>query len=1073
MKTIKEVLENQEQFSKELYSLLMQGKSEEALQIISDLGYQIRTENRAPLDEKEEFDNEAHELAIFLQTIIDKVERNADISQYEVAQVVNSAKRAVKQITNVVMRTAEVRRSLSDYDRELYRKNLRDGIEEAQEELNKTQKEYDKMLEIKEEIFGEPSILLSDEISEEEKFRQIRDNLEKTVKKYSAFRPFTRLLDKDFSTMDPTTEEGRKEIEAAYRPFQRVFSDLERRRLNAENNIENFNLELETLDKEDKVLAKDTTDSNSYKENMDDDAKAIIEAKKEAAHIDNIDKFYGNERKAELYKEKFLKFKSHIKDAELSYKDREGNIKVVKGKTIEDYEGMGEDLEFLQLESYKERLERISMYRATKDYYAYNPELAKKIDMAETEEEKQAIENEINEQLRLDIDYLATYHGAQNITKMKYENYMSAGSALKSMLPVKSVDTIGGKIKNSLINIGKYTGLKIPRFSRKDENGKRVSDVKSGLVALGGDAIILGSAALFPAATGIAYAAKTIGVLSMRGYGRIFKRRHKDDMNIPTPYSTKSGERRAAREKKYMEEGHSRIGSWARAVIDNVRPKHREEIENQIIEDRNIEIDKSIENQYILGAMARDEKEKIKVKQNERTRQSVHQRVKESEEVYNDVYREPGMAEGKRKDVVDRRISEAISLGVEGEDISDPDRISFTDSRDPRSTNFGKGKLSVLEKVRRAIEDDTVYGDRIGETVWTSSIENEDAAKSITRKTDMKRRIVTVLAGLGIRGLGKLIDDQVTRQVETQQGTGEYEKVKVGSHKEREIIGYNTKKINKELELDDVTLGDLERKGRASYASFNSGSYYGSEYHPDVDFLPGDDTIQGLSFKFKNPATGEYMSYSISSKDIGNICHNDPKLNEFTQIYSDGYLGLKPSTKLADVKKFITDPKVAKAFDGYLGQYTGTEQIDKMLDAVEFAWGRSESMIGRGWAPSELMDRTRKVISEVVDYNNPIYGDWKEVSDYELREITKTILTTKKITDPTLHAIKGALEQAGLATSLQQLGEATAETAQPVDQKDESGLPYVKLDKAEDIARVQQKRKPYVYKPRSREDEER
>ena len=1052
MRTIKQVLENQEAFRREMRKLLLDGNAEEALDIISELGYQIRTENQAPLDEKEEYDNEVHELAIFLESVIKDAEKRADITDSSVVKVINAVKNAVRENTNQAMKTAEIRKNLSEYDIENYTKKLEEGIKEANDELIKTQAEYDKMKSIKVEIFGEESILLDDEMSLEEKYTQIRNNLSNVIEKYSAFTPFSNLRKEDILAMDPSTEEGRKQIESAYRPFMKVFSDLERRRTNAENNIETFSIEIETIDKEKIILGKDTTDVKSYRKGLkeDEDIKAIIDEKKSLAHKDNEDKFYGNPEKERLYREKFEKFRKHIVDAELTYRDKDGNIKKAMGKTVESYPGMEEDLEFLQLESYRDRKERVSLYESTKDLYAYNPILAKKLETASNDAERAAIKHEIEEQFKLDSEYIKTYHGAQNRTKMQYESYMNAGSALKDMVPVKSAKGLIGKTKAIVHNIGKFTGLKIPKFTRIDEDGRIVSDIKSGLFALAGDAVIIGCAAFYPLPTVVAYGAKGVGVLTMRGLGRRFKRKHKDDMDIPTPYKQNSSARRTAREKVYMDKGSSRIGARIRSTFDFIRPKHRKEIEDQIIEQRNKEIDKSIENQYILGAMASDKQQQRIAGENEITRKRAHEQVRRSGEVYNDIYREPEMAEERRKGVVDRRIVEATSLGVEGEDVSDPERISFTDSRDPRSTNFAKAKISIKGKILRALEDKTVYGDRIGETVWTSSITNEQVAEGITRRTDLKRRVVTVLAGLGMRLAGKAINDNITREYTVEEGTGQYKKVKVGEHTEGgELIGYRTKTITKPADFDELTVGDLQRQGDASWAAFNNGSpYYGSEYHPNVPFWGSDNTIRGVAFKFKDPTTGKIIDYSISSEDIGHIVHNDPNLYEYTQVYANGDLGISKATKLSDLGNFITDSNIRQSYSDYLSQFSGGQKTSKFLEAIEFSWG-GPTDIPRGWA--KTVANARKVVETTIDYNDPIYAPLRKVSDYDLVEILHTVTKTEEIVDPTLHTIKDALEKAGIATSIQQIGEAMVEAANPSKERRTDGTPHVKLDTAEDL----------------------
>ena len=228
MKTIKQVLENQEAFRKEMLKLLLSGRSEEALEIISELGYQIRTENQAPLDIKEEYDNEVHELAVFLESVLKDSEKRIDITDSSAVKVINAVKKAVRENTSQVMKSAEIRKSLAEYDIEVYRKKLEEGIKEANDELIKTQAEYDYMKSIKDEIFGEEPILLDDDLSIEEKYTQIRNNLSKAVEKYAAFIPFANLRKEDILAMDPSTEDGRRKIESAYRPFMNVFSDIDR-----------------------------------------------------------------------------------------------------------------------------------------------------------------------------------------------------------------------------------------------------------------------------------------------------------------------------------------------------------------------------------------------------------------------------------------------------------------------------------------------------------------------------------------------------------------------------------------------------------------------------------------------------------------------------------------------------------------------------------------------------------------------------------------------------------------------------------------------------------------------------
>lgn len=1148
MKTIKDVLKNQKIVSDQIYNLVMQGKEEEVLDLIARFGYEIRTENQAPLDEKPEFDNEAHELAIFLNDVIQRIERGTDLTNLEEAKLLRTVKQAVKGITGDLLKTSEIRRNLSSYDAEKYKASLAQGIKDAEAELTRVSEDFSVMSKIGKEIFGEPDLAVSirekdNQISdldtlkakiEELKrvqdnkamldpsepdystmlaaheakieelthgragidariaslrasglnvtdienavrtdlnnianisrmidskketinkgitkdYNQIMKNLRAASKKYASYAAFIGI---DFSKMDPNTPEGRKAIEAGYKPFYSELVSIQRRRDNAQNNITNFSQEITTLDRERTILDKDTTDRVSYIEGFDDETKRKIQEEKDRMHQDNRDKVYGNKEKAEKYKKLFLELQSNRAKKTKTYVDRNGVTKTVEIDTIQEYPGMKEALEFMQLTSYVERLERISMYEQTRDLYAYCPEEARRLDAATTEEERNAIKAEISRMFEIDSNYTRTFHGAHNTTRMTYENYMTAGSALKAMVPLKKADNFPGKLKIAAQNVGRYTGLKIPRFSRINENGEKVSDIPTGLVTVAADAAIIGTTIAMPAAMALAYGAKTAVVLGMRMYGKHYYKKHEDEMNIPTPYDGKSGPRRVARERFYKEKGHSQIGSWARSWVDHIRPVHRRKVEDKIIEDRNKDIDISIDNSYAYGAMRSDILEQDVARRNQIARANAHEQIKQSGAVYNDIYREPGVA---TKPGVDSRVNQAVAIGLAGGDVEDPSKISYTDSKRPRSTNFAKAKVRIRpDVITRDIDDKTHYGDRVGETIWSHSIQGEDIATSVSRRTDRKRRILTALAGLGLKALGHTINDKKIIETEQEVGTGEYEQVQVGTKPEKYITGYNTKQVPRDAELSDIKISDLERvDDKGDWAAFNDDEYYASGYHPAVSYSPNDNTIQGIAIRWQDPTTGRTETFSISSSYIKNIVRNDPRLNEFTEVYASGELGLKPDTTLEDILQFMPESD-RKSYLEYLSQTPGSD-VKNMVDTMEFAWGRSEHVIGIGWSRNGISDdQIRAIWDTVVDYNNPIYGT-RYVPQYEMREILEKAIVQQEVTDEGLHAIKDALEKTGLATALQQIAEAVNEAGNPVKERDSRrfGRPYAKLDKPEDMA---------------------
>jgi len=133
VKTLNEIVKNQEIISNRINDLLKNGNPEEAIKIVSGIGYQMRTEI-PDLDTKKEFDSDEHEIAVFLQDILNKVEKKTDVSDIEMKQIIKLTKKAVNKVTNKVLKTAEVRQNLSDYDRVQYRRELARGLNESQNE---------------------------------------------------------------------------------------------------------------------------------------------------------------------------------------------------------------------------------------------------------------------------------------------------------------------------------------------------------------------------------------------------------------------------------------------------------------------------------------------------------------------------------------------------------------------------------------------------------------------------------------------------------------------------------------------------------------------------------------------------------------------------------------------------------------------------------------------------------------------------------------------------------------------------------------------------------------------------
>lgn len=181
----------------------------------------------------------------------------------------------------------------------------------------------------------------------------------------------------------------------------------------------------------------------------------------EFRRTDMLDKYYGNSDKKYEYEERMKYFKSHIEDVEFEYVDADGNTQVGIYQRVEPYEGIEDDLVFLQLEEYPERLERRSRYEAG-DVSAYD-------DVRDSNGKLRDSEEVIAE----DAHYIDTNNNAYNRLISTHENLktlgkygekvnyskMQEGQPLRNIL--RAVGNVGKFIRNHTtapINkaIGKY-----------------------------------------------------------------------------------------------------------------------------------------------------------------------------------------------------------------------------------------------------------------------------------------------------------------------------------------------------------------------------------------------------------------------------------------------------------------------------------------------------------------------------------------------------------------------------------------------------------------------------------------
>lgn len=190
-------------------------------------------------------------------------------------------------------------------------------------------------------------------------------------------------------------------------------SDVEEQRRVVQHRIE----ELEDIAK-DKQLFKITDkgeviiDYPPIKPEIDEEA---IRNEYAFRRTDMLDKYYGNAEKKYEYEERMEYFKSHIEEVEFEFIDEDGKKQVGTYQRVKPYEGIENDLVFLQLEEYPERLERKTRYEAG-DKTAYD----------DTRDSRGKLRNP-EEVFAEDSHYIETNNNAYNRLISTHENLKTLG----------------------------------------------------------------------------------------------------------------------------------------------------------------------------------------------------------------------------------------------------------------------------------------------------------------------------------------------------------------------------------------------------------------------------------------------------------------------------------------------------------------------------------------------------------------------------------------------------------------------------------------------------------------------
>ncbi len=388
----------------------------------------------------------------------------------------------------------------------------------------------------------------------------------------------------------------------------------------AGNSVEELEINAENRKRIRKILLEATITPENK---LTDEQKEVIQAWQDAS-------------------ERFLSKKT---TAKYMYVDKDGVERVIDVDSIDDtYPQYARDIEFLGVPAYKENLEQISAWEQTQDPYVFGKDVAEAYEYAESQEAgagKAVIERILADKQK----YVETFNGIPNPHKVKYENWKTAGSTLKGMKPVSKDLPIATRAKNGVENVFRFLGIRAPKFTRIDEHGNKVSDIKGGLMTLGMDALVVGAVGVTTAISGpalpiIGYAAKGIVTVGNKIAARVEYARHKDeiDSNKPVIHQADSNAREVARKAYYRDKcKNNKFVAWVKAKSDKYFTRKRER-------ETDLAIAKDLYDDYAKSEDQRTDilRENLEIAEaNQLARLNRQQQLAMGANAYNDIERDP------------------------------------------------------------------------------------------------------------------------------------------------------------------------------------------------------------------------------------------------------------------------------------------------------------------------------------------------------------------------------------------------------------------------------------------------
>ncbi|MCR5186232.1 MAG: hypothetical protein K6D97_03855 [Clostridia bacterium] len=923
------------------------------------------------------------------------------------------------KIGDKIFKTAEIRKELESrgYTRDDFLSFYEQGREKTHQRISQLAEEASKIEADMVKEMGE--ILHDDEtgVGLHKQLEAANGNDAERIKIYEKMRKNfissgrEEWLTKAGITGEITSKEGADALEALWNGrLQQYKEALQFKKTELEEHKQNlrvFDREIERINKEKEVVQISQGNVDSFLESANKEKE--LRKKQLRATM------YGDPEIEKEWDERIARFISHKKaeGEEITYTDENGEQVTVKVDTIEDYPELKEDAYFLNLEDYKAYTEITSLYdkkglaavKAVIDMSGHEfDEYRSLVEAGQTE----AADKWLEDLMAAKKEYIKTYHGFTNKHAVKAAVLRTAGSTLEQMLPVTGNLPLQTKMKNGLVNVGRFMMIRVPKFSREDSEGNKVTgpaEIAGGVLTTAADLAVIGGlgfaaftgglAGLVPAA--FYYGARGVVTLGNVIAGRHVQNKYSEEIknNVPTLAKASSRDKEVARRAYYRDaEKMSGIRSFFRAKLDKLPffSKRASETEEKILKRQGAAIDATVDTR--VDNIIIDSKENAKVaEQNQKVRVERQKAEIKSAGTYNDIVRDP--------DSLDKAQAAATIA-----------QNAAVKAERPGARSFDVNPTSTVERKDKYTKEEVEYG-RTGDlreikteggTATVASITEEQKHKAAKERQDLINAVSTIVVAGALKGAYDFFKDGLHREVPVKDPNGTKEVVKrkpvdkeVGTIERQKFRKETVTEVDGSKKLSDYNYTDKTRRDTYDAPFSDDPVSRGTDYDA-VAFRWEHNGKQGeLSMAESGSGFrvghGGHVQYSTNMKiQDGSIAD---QLQELSRIKPEHYQRMLRENGLDGAP--IED--VVKAVEnGKIQMYTQTSKLEGWGQYLDGAVKQSTI---------DVPDGIEVVPKLVRDYE---YEVVKVPDPNAVKYVTKSILDPEVAIEAAKEAAKGLKE---------------------------------------------------------------